>query len=56
MSMDIKTITALYNEALRRKIQAEKAFDKYDNSEDMHEMEAWAQAVEWLKDKLPAET
>lgn len=50
--MDEKTIKSLLAEAQKNYRAAKKEFNKYDNHEDMHEMEQWRAAIWWLESKL----
>lgn len=50
--MDLKTLTVLLKEAQKNHKQASKLFEKYDNSEDMHDEAHWQETVSWLQDKI----
>ena len=50
--MDIYTLQELLDEAQKNFKKAARKFKKWDNHEDMHEMEAWEQTVDWLKEKI----
>jgi accessory colonization factor AcfC len=50
--MDKKTLKALRKEANLYYKNAEKAFLKYDQTEDMNEADMWANVVGWLDSKL----
>lgn len=51
-TMDIYTLEELLDEAKKSHKKAERKFNKWDNHEDMHEMEAWEQTIHWLKEKV----
>lgn len=50
--MDSVTLRSLLKEAEKNHTRADKAFSKHDNVEDMHESEAWALVIAWLKSKI----
>jgi hypothetical protein len=50
--MDEKTLKVLIKEAEKHQKRATKEFEKYDNHDDMHDMEVWTATVVWLKSKL----
>jgi hypothetical protein len=50
-----QTIQALLKDAKKQHRRAEKELEKYDNSDDMREMEAWAHAIAWLERWTDAE-
>ena len=50
--MDKETLKALREEAKKNARAAEKRFNKYDNTDDMHDWEAWLLTVNWLEGKI----
>lgn len=50
--MDLKTLTLLLKEAEKNYKKASKEFEKYDNSEDMHDRDHWKETVSWLQYKI----
>lgn len=51
-TMDIYTLEELLEEAQKAYRKAEKKFNKHDNIDDMHEMEAWEHTMIWLGQKV----
>lgn len=49
LTFDIPTIRALLRHADARQSDAEAYVRKYDNSEAMHDSEAWAMVGVWLR-------
>lgn len=47
------TLDELRHEAAKEFLYAHARFCLYDNSDDMHEEERWANTFEWLDRKLP---
>lgn len=52
VKMDLKTLQALLKEAKKNDKNATKLFSKYDNSDDMHDMQRWRSTVLWLEYKI----
>lgn len=48
----VRVIETLLKDARKQETRARKAFEKDDNIDDMHEMEHWQHAIEWLEEKL----
>lgn len=52
MKLHRQTIVALRDKARKMAKKALKEFKKYDNFDDMKELDAWNHAARWLSEEL----